>query len=94
MYRGQGMSGRVWFIDRLRFSTKTFNTLLVRLEAQQRAVAAPLHGTVLGGRLELAMACHDCVARPDARFGLHDMPDQAGSLTVIPPSTTSVWPVM
>ena len=40
------------------FSAKPFNAELTRLEAQPRPVVASLHGTVLGGGLELAMACH------------------------------------
>ena len=32
-----------------------------------------MHGTVLGGGLELALACHYRVAAPDTRFGLPEV---------------------
>lgn len=55
------------------FSAKPFNAVLTRLEAQRRPVVAALHGTVLGGGLELAMACHHRVAQPSARLGLPEV---------------------
>jgi 3-hydroxyacyl-CoA dehydrogenase len=61
------------FEDPAGFSAKPFNTLLARLEAQSRPVIAVLHGTVLGGGLELAMSCHHRVARPGTRFGLPEV---------------------
>ncbi|MCY1206833.1 Fatty acid oxidation complex subunit alpha [compost metagenome] len=61
------------FEDPAGFSAKPFNTVLARLEAQSRPVIAALHGTVLGGGLELAMACHHRVARPDTRLGLPEV---------------------
>ncbi|MCX7252016.1 MAG: 3-hydroxyacyl-CoA dehydrogenase NAD-binding domain-containing protein [Burkholderiales bacterium] len=55
------------------FSAQPFNTLLARIESQSRPVVAALHGTVLGGGLELAMACHHRVARPGTRLGLPEV---------------------
>jgi len=74
-------AGRTWvvgadiatFEESAGFSTKPFNTVLARLEAQHRPVVASLHGTVLGGGLELAMACHHRVAQPTTRFGLPEV---------------------
>ena len=61
------------FEDPAGFSAKPFNDVLARLEAQQRPVVASLHGTVLGGGLELAMACHHRVAQPGTRLGLPEV---------------------
>ena len=55
------------------FPTTKFNAFLARLEAQRRPVAVALHGTVLGGGLEMALACHHRVARPGTRFGLPEV---------------------
>jgi 3-hydroxyacyl-CoA dehydrogenase len=56
------------------FSTAPFNHgVLARLEAQTRPVVAALHGTVLGGGLELAMACHWRVAAPKTQLGLPEV---------------------
>ncbi|MDA9521317.1 hypothetical protein XI06_13295 [Bradyrhizobium sp. CCBAU 11434] len=55
------------------FDTRPFSSLLTRLDAFQRPVIATLHGTVLGGGLELAMACHYRIAVPDARFGMPEV---------------------
>ena len=40
------------------------------IEAMDKPVVAALHGTVLGGGLELAMACHWRLAAPGVRLGL------------------------
>ena len=74
-------AGRTWvagadiatFEDPAGFSAQPFNTQLARLEGQRRPVIASLHGTVLGGGLELAMACHHRVAQPSTRFGLPEV---------------------
>jgi 3-hydroxyacyl-CoA dehydrogenase len=55
------------------FSTAPFNTLLARIEASERPVAASLFGTVLGGGLELALACHCRIAHPSTRFGMPEI---------------------
>jgi 3-hydroxyacyl-CoA dehydrogenase len=55
------------------FSPEPYNDFLERLEAQQRPVVAALHGTALGGGLELALACHGRVAALRTRFGLPEI---------------------
>ncbi len=44
-----------------------------RIEACTKPVVAAIHGTALGGGLELAMGCHARVAAPDARVGLPEV---------------------
>lgn len=44
-----------------------------RIESCTRPVVAALHGTVLGGGLELAMAAHHRVALPTAQMGLPEV---------------------
>ena len=72
--------GRTWVagaditaLEQPGFPTARFNTFLARLEAQARPVVVALHGTVLGGGLELAMACHHRVAQPQTRLGLPEV---------------------
>lgn len=55
------------------FSARPFNAVLLRIAASDRPVIAALFGTVLGGGLELAMACHGRVADPSTRFGLPEV---------------------
>ncbi len=43
------------------------------VEASTKPVIAALHGTVLGGGLELAMAAHYRVAEPETTFGLPEV---------------------
>lgn len=43
------------------------------IEAAAKPWAAGIHGTALGGGLELAMACHARVATPEARLGLPEV---------------------
>lgn len=55
------------------FSAAPFNACLARLEASPRPVVAALFGTVLGGGLELAMACHIRVAHPVTKLGMPEV---------------------
>lgn len=55
------------------FDASAFNATLARLEAQPRLVVAALHGTALGGGLELALACHYRVAQSGTRVGLPEV---------------------
>jgi 3-hydroxyacyl-CoA dehydrogenase len=52
---------------------KEFRDLFYRLENQPVPVVCALHGTVLGGGLELALACHYRVAAPGTRCGLPEV---------------------
>jgi 3-hydroxyacyl-CoA dehydrogenase len=49
------------------------NDVLLRIEAAVKPVIAALHGSVLGGGLELALACHYRVAAPDVSLGLPEI---------------------
>lgn len=55
------------------FSATPLNRTLARMEKLQRPVVAALHGFVLGGGLELAMACHWRVAAPTTWLGLPEI---------------------
>ncbi len=50
-----------------------FRGLFGRFEALTVPVVAAMHGTVLGGGLEIALACHYRVAVPAARFGFPEV---------------------
>jgi 3-hydroxyacyl-CoA dehydrogenase len=50
-----------------------YRALFGRLEALPVPVVCALHGTVLGGGLELALACHYRVAAPGTRCGLPEV---------------------
>ena len=65
--------GDIAAFDDPSFSAVPFNTLLARIEASGRPVVAELFGTVLGGGLELALACHLRVADPATRLGLPEV---------------------
>jgi 3-hydroxyacyl-CoA dehydrogenase len=55
------------------FSATPLNRFLARLEQSSRPVVAVLHGTVLGGGLELAMSCHYRLALPGTRFAMPEV---------------------
>ena len=47
--------------------------LITAIEASPKPVVAAIHGTTLGGGLELALACHARVAARDAKLGLPEI---------------------
>jgi 3-hydroxyacyl-CoA dehydrogenase len=49
------------------------DTVIARLEASPKPVVAALHGTALGGGLEVALGCHYRVATRDAKCGLPEV---------------------
>jgi len=55
------------------FNTGPFNRTLARIENLDRPVVAALHGHVLGGGLELAIACHFRVALPATKLGFPEI---------------------
>jgi 3-hydroxyacyl-CoA dehydrogenase len=63
----------ITIFDRPDFSTVPMNTALLRLERSDRLVVAVLHGTALGGGLELALSCHYRLALPETRVGLPEI---------------------
>ena len=65
--------GDIGEFDDPAFSVQPFNRTLARIEQLDRPVVAALHGTVLGGGLELALACHYRVAQPGTRFGFPEV---------------------
>ena len=65
--------GDISSFDDPNFSAAPFNGTLARLEALDRPVVASLHGSVLGGGLELALACHWRVALPSTQLGLPEV---------------------
>jgi 3-hydroxyacyl-CoA dehydrogenase len=50
-----------------------YRTLFARFESLPVPVVAVMHGTVLGGGLEIALACHYRIAHPRARFGFPEV---------------------
>lgn len=52
---------------------EAYRRLFGRLEQLDVPVIAAMHGTVMGGGLEIALACHYRVAAPRTRFGLPEV---------------------
>lgn len=50
-----------------------FADVIAALEASDKPVIAAIHGSALGGGLELALACHYRIARADAVLGLPEV---------------------
>ena len=65
--------GDITLFDDPGFSPRPFNDLLDRIASCARPVVAEVFGTVLGGGLELALACHVRIAAPDTRFGMPEV---------------------
>ena len=65
--------GDIGSFDDPGFSATPFNATLARIEALDRPVVASLHGAVLGGGLELALACHWRVALPSTKLGMPEV---------------------
>ena len=60
---------------RIRKAAKAPGTgdVIARLDAMPKPVVAALHGTTLGGGLEVALGCHFRVAAPGSRLGLPEI---------------------
>lgn len=65
--------GDIGSFDNADFSAAPFNGILARIEALDRPVVASLHGSVLGGGLEFALACHWRVALPSTKLGMPEV---------------------
>jgi 3-hydroxyacyl-CoA dehydrogenase len=65
--------GDIAAFEQPNFSARPFNDMLARLEGLDRPVVGALHGTVFGGGLELALACHWRVAHPKTQFGFPEV---------------------
>ena len=49
------------------------NDVIDTIDAMTKPVVAAIHGTALGGGLELALGCHARIAAPSARLGLPEV---------------------
>ena len=65
--------GDITSFDAPDFSAAAYNNLLARIERSKRPVVAALHGTALGGGLELALACHYRVAVAGTHVGFPEV---------------------
>lgn len=66
------------------YTAAPFNAMLNAIEQSDRVVATLLHGTALGGGLEVALACHYRAALPGTRIGTPEvtlglLPGSAGT---------------
>jgi 3-hydroxyacyl-CoA dehydrogenase len=52
---------------------KTLGEVLDAIENGPKPVVAAIHGTALGGGLEVALTCHYRIAKPNAKFGLPEV---------------------
>lgn len=55
------------------FQDPQLGEVVARTEASAKPVIAAMHGTALGGGLELALSCHLRVALPETRLGLPEV---------------------
>jgi 3-hydroxyacyl-CoA dehydrogenase len=53
--------------------TPSLPEVMVALDAMTKPVIAAVHGTALGGGLEVALACHYRIADPATRFGFPEV---------------------
>ena len=51
----------------------SLHEVLTEMENSPKPIVAAIHGTALGGGLEVALACHFRVATKDARLGLPEV---------------------
>jgi 3-hydroxyacyl-CoA dehydrogenase len=55
------------------FQVPELGEIIARTEAAEKPVIAALHGSALGGGLELALACHFRIGHADTRLGLPEV---------------------
>ena len=65
--------GDLTTFDDADFTARDYNAVLARIESSERPVVAAMHGTALGGGLELALACHWRVCTPQTRLGFPEV---------------------
>lgn len=55
------------------FAAPGLHDIFARLDAAEKPIVAAIHGTALGGGLELALSCHYRLALPTAKLGLPEV---------------------
>jgi 3-hydroxyacyl-CoA dehydrogenase len=55
------------------FTARDYNATLACIESSERPVVAAMHGTALGGGLELALACHWRVCTAETKLGFPEV---------------------